>query len=391
MKRLLVTLLTAFMLLTVCGCTGGNGGKTDPVEPEVKGTVVDFGRISALVPEGWSQANIGEYSTDFNAVIVKGTADDFMKKPGVSALYFLPSEWVISNRQFYENTHDLDPIDNGDYHWTLWYGTYNEQVSYTAECTGDFGTINVVLQNYGEESEKLTMDDPEVRAFIKSITVEPFTEADWVKFENGEAVATLPVVEGYQWEDSGSMYTTGVDAWAEVIDNVLYIRPEAGSGTYSQNLQLNNEEGTFYKGQVQVDVRITDGKADALYTANLKLLDEPVEIEQYEYEDNTDYESLDQYYSGTWIDKNNDLTMFIQKIDDIDHSYLINIQSSDKQMSATGRIQTNGELLYTGMIVDGVEVETYGWFTPDSETVLLWSRENDFGGYENATIFNKAE
>ncbi|MBR3351839.1 MAG: hypothetical protein IKG35_06955, partial [Erysipelotrichaceae bacterium] len=203
--------------------------------------------------------------------------------------------------------------------------------------------------------------------------------------------ATLPVVEGYQWEDSGSMYTTGVDAWAEVIDNVLYIRPEAGSGTYSQNLQLNNEEGTFYKGQVQVDVRITDGKADALYTANLKLFDEPVEIEHYEYEDNTDYESLDQYYSGTWIDKNNDLTMFIQKIDDIDHSYLVNIQSSDKQMSATGRIQTNGEMIYTVMIVDGVEVETYGWFTPDSETVLLWSRENDFGGYENATIFNKAE
>ena len=86
-------------------------------------------------------------------------------------------------------------------------------------------------------------------------------------------------------------------------------------------------------------------------------MDEPVEIEQYEYEDNTDYESLDQYYSGTWIDKNNGLTMFIQKIDDIDHSYLINIQSSDKQMSATGRIQTNGEMIYTVMIVDGVEVE----------------------------------
>jgi hypothetical protein len=60
-------------------------------------------------------------------------------------------------------------------------------------------------------------------------------------------------------------------------------------------------------------------------------------------------------------------------------------------MSATGRIQTNGELLYNGMIVDGIEVDTYGWFTPDSETILLWSRENDFGGYENATIFTKAE
>ena len=34
MKKLLVTLLTALMLLTVCGCTGGNGGKTEPVEPE---------------------------------------------------------------------------------------------------------------------------------------------------------------------------------------------------------------------------------------------------------------------------------------------------------------------------------------------------------------------
>ena len=390
MKKILIMLLTALMLLAACGCTNNNDKKTDPVVPEVKGEMHDFGRFSALIPEGWAAANIGEYSTDFNGVIVKGTAEDLMKAPSVSLLYFLPTELVISNRQFYENTHDMDPIDNGDYHWTLWYGTFNEQVTYTAECSGDFGSLVVSLQNYGENTEELTMEDPVVQAIIKSITVELFTEADWVKFENGQAVATLPAVEGYRWHDSGSMYTKDVDAWMEVIDNVVYLKPEAGNGAYSQNLELTNEEETLLMGKAQIDIRVTNGKADGLYVANLKVFDEPEEIEQYVPEDYLDYEALDQLYTGAWVDKNNDLTMFIQKLEDFDHSYLINIQSSDRQMSATGHIQSTGELLYGSMIVDGTETDTYGWFTPDGD-MLLWNRREEFGGYENATIFTKSE
>ena len=62
MKKYFIIILTAVLLV---GCSNGGGGNTPtPPEPQVKGTMHDFGRFSALVPEGWSVADIGEFKTD---------------------------------------------------------------------------------------------------------------------------------------------------------------------------------------------------------------------------------------------------------------------------------------------------------------------------------------
>ena len=84
MKKLLSVLMAVLMLIGILGCS--NQGSKEPEKPEenaVKGEVHDIGRISVLVPEGWSVADLGSMATDFTCVIVKGTKDDFMKNPQV--------------------------------------------------------------------------------------------------------------------------------------------------------------------------------------------------------------------------------------------------------------------------------------------------------------------
>ena len=80
MRKILACLIIVALLLSLCSCgTKQQDASEDTVSPEdtsgedaVKGTVHDFGRFRALVPEGWEVADLGDYQADYNGIIVKG-------------------------------------------------------------------------------------------------------------------------------------------------------------------------------------------------------------------------------------------------------------------------------------------------------------------------------
>ncbi|MBQ1385941.1 MAG: hypothetical protein II186_05750 [Erysipelotrichales bacterium] len=394
MKKLLTVLAAILLVAGLCGCSGGNkkeDEKTPEPETTVKGTVVDFGRVSALVPEGWNRAEIGMYQSEFNGLIVKGAPDAFLEAQSVTIQYSTPVEPVMSSRAMYENTHVLGQYDLGDFHWEVWTGTYDGLTTTAAESYSDKGTLMVFLSQPNKETEPLSFDDPEVQAIIKSIKVVPMAEADWIEIKDGIATVTLPEAEGYEWGDSGTMYTGELDIMEEFDGNTLVITPSSGTGGYSISLSLLNEDFTLKMGRGEVALRVTDGKIDGIYLAKVKIFDEPEVQEEYNYEpEPLDYEMLDQVYSGTWEDTNNDLTMFIQKSEEAEHAYVVSIQSSGRQISTVAVLDEYGVLAYDTLSINGVSVESWGWFNPDG-ALLIWGRDEAAGEYDNATLFTRVE
>ena len=396
MKKLIVLILAAILLVGCAGCTGG-GSKTETTPAEtteagVNGTVHDFGRFSALVPEGWSVAEIGEYKSEFNGAIVKGEPDQYGSAPSVSIMYTLPVELIVSGRSFYEDVISLDPIETENFTYDVWEGKFQGAFVSAAESQqpNELGVITVYANQPTTESEYVRIDDPDVVAIIKSITVEPTCDIDWIKFEDGKAIVTLPEAkEGLRWHDSGTMYSDDVEAFSEFNENIVTISAESGTGVFSQNCLLTDEEETYAYGEAEFAVRITDGKADATYNGVYRLYDEPKSLD-YEDEDNTDYEAYGEAYTGTWADNKNDLTMFVQPYEGVEHGYQLTIQGSDKQFSTIAQIEEGGVMWYYDMTVNGEKAEMTGYFQLDGD-MLIWGHGDELGEFENATIFSKLE
>ena len=398
MRKILACLITAVLLLSLCSCGAKQQDTSeDTVSPEVpsgesevNGTVHDFGRFRALVPEGWEVADLGGYQADYNGIIVKGKADEFMEATSVSILYGLPSELFVSNRGFYEIVRDEGEFDLGGHHWEGWSSSMEGMSVVTAESYGDDGSIFVFVNMPSEDSEKLDLKDPDVRAILESIVVVPTVEVEWIRMEDGKAVALLPEEEGYFWEEGGCMYTNELEVSTELDGNRLIITPESGSGAFSIDLTLNNEEGTFRMGEAKVSIRVTDAKADAVYEGVCSVYDEPEEIEDESWEDDTDYEALAQMYAGIWVDDKNDLTLFIQEDEETEHGCLIRLQQSDKQFSAAGVIEFTQVLMYDEISIDGVTMDSSGYFTFDGD-LLIWGHDDAVGDFEYVTIFSRVE
>jgi len=390
MKKLFIIILTAVLLV---GCSNGSGGNTPtPPEPQVKGTMHDFGRFSALVPEGWSVADIGEFKTDFNGAIVKGTPDQFGSAPSVSIQYFLPTELIMSGRSFYEDTISLEPIKNDSFSYDLWEGKWQGTFVSAAESQqpNSLGAITVYSNQPTDESEYIRIDDPDIVAIIKSIVVTPTVEVDWISIKDGKAVITLPEhEEGLGWHDSGYMYSNEVEAFPEFEGNTCTIIAESGTGMFSQSCLLTNEDETFAYGEAEFAVRITDGKVDAVYNGTYTIYDEPKSLD-YSSEDTTDYEAFGEAFTGTWADTKNDLTMFIQPYEGVEHGYQVTIQGKGRQYSAVAQIEQGGVMWYNDITVDGETTEVMGYFQLDGGMVI-WGHGEDFGDFENATIFNKLD
>ena len=391
MKKLFIIILTAILLV---GCTngGGNTPAPTPSEPEVKGIVHDFGRFSALIPEGWSVADIGEFKNDFNGAIVKGTPDQFRSAPSVSIQYFLPTEIIVSGRSFYEDTIYLEPIKNDSFSYDVWEGKWQDTFVSAAESQqpNNLGVITVYSTQPTPEADYIRIDDPDIVAIIKSIVVEPTVEVEWISIKDGKAVVTLPEhEEGLRWHDSGYMYSNEVEAFSEFEGDICTIIAETGTGMVSQSCLLTDEDETFAYGEAEFAVRITDGKVDAVYNGAYTIYDEPKSLD-YTSEDTTDYEAFGEAFTGTWADTKNDLTMFIQPYEGVEHGYQITIQGNSKQYSTIAQIEQGGVMWYYDITVNGEKTEVMGYFQLDGEMVI-WGHGEDFGDFENATIFSKLD
>jgi hypothetical protein len=390
MKKIIQLLLIIAMTLSVSACGNTTPGGNDNPQPEITGKVVDAGRFSVLVPEGWSFIDLGEYSDGSSAVLLKGTQEDWMKVPQLSIIYLLPVDIAISAAAFFDDVIQKPDFDLGDYHWKHWTGTNQGLKSIVAESEGDYGFVSVSLQQIEEGGEIFSMDDPEVQAIIKSLKLEPTTEVSWVKLIDGQVTAELPGVDGYYWEDTGTMAADGVEAAFAIEGNTVSITPQEGSGVYRLNLRLANEEASQQMGEAFIALRMADSKFDALYDAKNKIFSEPEDIGGGEWEDTTDYEAIDAVIKGAWIDSANGLTMFIQPYAELEHGYQITIKSASQTITAFGQIEPDNMLHYYEVSLNGGANElSIGWFMIDGD-YLIWGNDDVVGQYENSTIFVKA-
>ena len=398
MKKILTLLITLALLVTMAGCGGGKdkpsgGGEQEPpVEPVIKGEVKDAGRFSVLVPEGWTMIDMGGYSDPFTAVLLKGTQEDWFKVPQVSIIYNLPCDLVVSSAALADNVIQKPDFDLGPYHWKQWTGSMSGYKMHVAETEGDFGYFTVSLQAVTPDGECPSIDDEEVRAILKSIVGRPTIDVDWIKFVNGNATAELKGVEGYNWDDNGSMQTSTVEAEYTVNGNTVEFTGTSGSGVVGVDLVLENDLGTKKMGEASMRLRIEDGKFVGAYNATMKILDEPEDIEIDDWTDNTDYEAIDAFLVDAWRDVANDLNMLIQRYDELQHGYLVTIYTPDnKTIVMPASVQPGGLLEYYEATINGESVgETSGWFSIDGDT-LLWGHDDAVGVYDSTNIFQKPQ
>ena len=433
MKKLLAFVMTAVLALGILSCGGKNESQKESSTPEqtesistgenesapqsesestlqsesestqqsvsepesssetvINGELHEAGRITAFIPEGWSLIDLGAYTDESTAVILKGTQEDFMEVPQISIIYIVPTEIAVSAASYYDNVIQQPDFDMGNYHWTSWTGSNSELKSFVAEAEGDFGFIAVNLQQVEPDGEMPSIEDEEVQAIIKSITVRPTVEVDWVKLDGNTATAELKAYEGCHWEDSGNMAQYDVDVDYEIKDNIVTFTSNAGNGGFRLQLALINEEGTLKYADAHIDLKVADGKFDALYDAAIREYDEP-ESTDYEPDEEPDYEMLDEFLLGTWADNGNDLTMFIQKDDEDEYGYVFTIQSDEKTIVINVEAGMDGSLSYEEISIDGAEtIDSSGSFIIDGD-MLIWSHDEAAGEYDSATLFSKVE
>ena len=359
-------------------------------EAVINGEVLEAGRITAFIPEGWSLIDLGAYTDEFTAVILKGTQEDFMEVPQISIIYMVPTEMAISAAAYYDNVIQQSDFDMGNYHWTSWTGSSSGLKSFVAEAEGEFGFISVNLQQVEPDGEMPSIEDEEVKAIIKSIKVRPTAEIDWIKLDGNTATAELKAYEGCHWVDSGNMAQQGVDVDYEIEGNAVTFTSNAGTGGFKLQLVLVNDDETLKYAEAHIDLKLEDGKFDAVYSAAITEYDEP-ESTDYEPGGESDYEVPDEFLLGTWADNGNDLTMFIQKADEDEYGYVFTIQSDEKTIVINVEAGADGSLSYEEISINGAEaIASFGSFIIDGD-VLIWSHDEAAGEYDSATLFSKVE
>ena len=433
MKKLLAFVITAVLALGLLSCGGNNESQKEGSTPEqtesisaserestqqsesestqqsesentqqsesepessseevINGEVLETGRITAFIPEGWSLIDLGAYTDEFTAVILKGTQEDFMEVPQISIIYMVPTEMAISAAAYYDNVIQQSDFDMGNYHWTSWTGSSSGLKSFVAETEGDFGFISVNLQQVEPDGEMPSIEDEEVKAIIKSIKVRPTAEIDWIKLDGNTATAELKAYEGCHWVDSGNMAQQSVDVDYEIEGNAVTFTSNAGTGGFKLQLVLVNDDETLKYAEAHIDLKLEDGKFDAVYSAAISEYDEP-ESTDYEPGGESDYEVPDEFLLGTWADNGNDLTMFIQNADEDEYGYVFTIQSDEKTIVINVEAGADGSLSYEEISINGAEaIASSGSFIIDGD-VLIWSHDEAAGEYDSATLFSKVE
>lgn len=105
----------------------------------------------------------------------------------------------------------------------------------------------------------------------------------------------------------------------------------------------------------------------------------------------TDYDAYDQYFIGAWSNPANNLTLLIQKNGEVEHGYTFTIQSDTDTYVVPVQLERGGSISYTEVNINFTEKkEVKGQFIIDGN-LLIWSREEPIGEFENATIFTRVQ
>ena len=274
MKRLLALLLTLAMLLGLCSA----GALAEEADGIPAGS-----RVAFPAPEGWTILQLNP-EDDASLAVIKGGEDAsaFLFCPYITVMFMPHGTMVLDAREFTDSSEDIEPFSLGGYDWTGYSYESMGMAGISLTSRGDFGTIVVMLVTKpmlgGDDSEPLTLADPDVQEIISGIRVQATVEADWVVFnEDGSVTVQLPGREGYSWGQGGTgnfvlqegdpfpecevEEKVGADAYTARITM-------QGDGVISCSFSLFNDEETAMVAGVSILCR--DGKAVSLTDAYLR-------------------------------------------------------------------------------------------------------------------------
>lgn len=184
-KRILIVLVAMIistLLLSGCGKKDGASPETSGKETEdITGEEINAGDVIALCPEGWLSFGVPDlFSDDEDATVPnklefrKGAKDaEDYGTPGISITYYGENETFYElNKDDYEDSEDLGPIDFGGRTWqgfTAVDGAYKYGWLWTGTADGDEEFLVNYLCEYGGVT--ISIDDADVQAIISSIKI----------------------------------------------------------------------------------------------------------------------------------------------------------------------------------------------------------------------------
>ncbi len=162
----LLFVLALLPLLSSCNKDSGEGKKAVETSEKSQNAVYQTKLLSVEVPKGWKFVDKPD-SAD-SAYIYKSEVEG-AQSPAVNITYCDPDTEMLSPRAMYQNTKDIDPVTIGDYTWE----------AFTAESVGYPITVLTMKKPHQlqvvlfteVEGQKISLEDDDVQAIIRSITI----------------------------------------------------------------------------------------------------------------------------------------------------------------------------------------------------------------------------
>ncbi len=376
-KKLLVLLCGIAVIFT----TGGCGAKEK---------TYDAGRISALVPEGWTAVSRDKIVDPDKCIYLlkSSTQSDMGQVPAVYITYGVPGDMMMSSHDVYPEAEDLEDIDAAGYHWIRYVVTGDYGQTTLLETEGDYGLCQISVLNRLKNVEKtIALEDDDVQSIINSIVLKPEITSDWVTVEDGKLVVDLGAHDGYQW--SGDVYAIDENAEAElgeITDGKTEISV-GGSGLVKYHFELTNQQaqsGPYYRiGEADVACVMKDGKVVYLTAADKKMYDEPLEIGDYSYLYSFDTDQIAENLEGDFYCEEYGISLYIYR--DENGLFQIRLQSDQVKWAMDDAVMNEfGDLEYTTCRRgNGEPTDDIGSITMvDDNTVILMDNyaQDDLSG-----------
>ena len=162
--------------------SGDSGSKGDTPAPSQGGEEYDTGNFKVTAPEGWTifpQTDVfsddGELDPTRLYLSKGGESEwDLFSKPYILITYAGPRTTLWApDKDFYDNTEDLEPLTTGSHNWTGFSGeSYGTKYYFLFEDKDE--VQYQISMNYETTAGKISLDDPDVLAILSSIeTTDP--------------------------------------------------------------------------------------------------------------------------------------------------------------------------------------------------------------------------